>query len=50
MVLRQRRGRPFPDAAEFGMAGEFVAVLDDRGWVPVFESDVAGGEVGEYGW
>lgn len=35
------RARPLPDASQLSMTGESVAVLDDRGRVPVFEADVA---------
>lgn len=48
-VMRQkRRASPFPDASHFTLAGEFVAVLDDGSWVPVFETNVAFVEIDKH--
>ena len=44
----QFRARPLPDAPQLSMPGESVAVLDDRGRVPVFEPDVAIVEVNKH--
>lgn len=48
LVRRQWRTRPFPDASQFPLAGESVALCDNRGRVPVAESNVAAVEVQEY--
>lgn len=48
IMRHKRRASPFPDASHFTLAGEFVAVLDDGSWVPVFETNVAFVEIDKH--
>lgn len=47
-MRRKWRAGPFPDASQFTLTGEFVAVLDDWNGMPVFEPNVATVEVDKH--